>query len=337
MATKNAVLITGASGWLASRVADSLLKDPSTPDAHLILTDLVQPRYDSSRVTVIQADLTDVNQIDALFATAHGVPDTVYCMHGIMSRQAEDNFDLGMKVNIDAVRNLLEAARRHGQLAGKTVKFIFTSGLAVYGGPLPPVVQPTTIPTPQSAYGTSKLISELLINEYTRRGFIDGRILRLPTVIVRPGSPAAATSAFLSAIIREPLKGEIAHCPIGNSLDSPETELRTWVASSKTIIQNLIIARHIPASKFVAHTRVVCLPGFTTTIREMLEALRDVGGPEALHRVVFKDDETDRRIVSSWPEKADNSYALELGFQQDEGGMVPVVQRFKDDVEAGLA
>lgn len=139
------------------------------------------------------------------------------------------------------------------------------------------------------------------------------------------------------AIIREPLKGEIAYCPIGNSLDSPETELKTWVASSKSVIENLILAKHIPASNFAAHTRVVCLPGFTTTIREILEALRFVGGPEALQRVIFKHDETDRRIVSSWPEKANNSYALELGFVQDEGGMVPVVQRFKDDIEAGRA
>ncbi|EKM76258.1 hypothetical protein AGABI1DRAFT_78656 [Agaricus bisporus var. burnettii JB137-S8] len=331
------VLLTGASGWLASRVADALLKDPLTPNAFLIVTDIAKPRLEADNVIAVQADLTDNDQIDSLFTTAYGVPDTVYCMHGIMSRGSEDNFDLGLKVNVDSVRSLLETTRKHGNLKGKSIKFIFTSGLAVYGGPLPPIVEPDTSPTPQSAYGTSKLISELLINEYTRRGFIDGRILRLPTVIVRPGQPAAATSAFLSAIIREPLKGEVAICPIGNSFDSPQTELKTWVASSKSILQNLIIAKHIPASKFTPHTRVVCLPGFTTTVREMLEALRQVSGPEALRRVVFRDDETDRRIVRSWPEKADNSYALSLGFVKDEGGMVPVVRRFKDDVQAGLA
>lgn len=336
MSSRNVVLVTGASGFLARRVADALLKDSLTPNLHLILADLNQPRYNAPNAISLQADLTDNSQIDSLFASPYGVPDTVYCMHGIMSRQSEDDFDLGLKVNIDSVRNIAEAARRHGSLAGKMIKFIFTSGLAVYGGPLPPVVETTTLATPQSAYGTSKLISELLINEYTRRGFIDGRILRLPTVIVRPGPPAAATSAFLSAIIREPLQGKAAQCPIGNSLDSPETGLKTWVASSKTIIQNLIIAKHLPASSFDAHTRVVCLPGFTTTIREMLEALRQVGGNEALERVHFRDDETDRRIVSSWPEKADNSYALRLGFLQDEGGMVPVVQQFEDEMAGGL-
>ncbi|KXN91322.1 hypothetical protein AN958_01297, partial [Leucoagaricus sp. SymC.cos] len=315
----------------------ALIKDELTPDVHLILVDIIQPTYDAPNVVTLKADLTDVGQIESLFASTFGVPDTVYCMHGIMSRQAEDNFDLGLKVNIDSVRILLEATRRHGERAGRHIKFIFTSGMAVYGGPLPPVVEPTTLPNPQGAYGTSKLVSELLVNEYTRRGFVDGRILRLPTVIVRPGPPAAATSAFLSAIIREPLKGEIAHCPIGNSLEAPETELKTWVASSKTILQNLIIAKHIPSSEFDAHTRVVCLPGFTTTIREMLEALHQVGGEEALSRVRFQDDPTDRRIVSSWPEKADNSYALKLGFQHDEGGMAPIVQRFKDDIDAGLA
>lgn len=118
------------------------------------------------------------------------------CFHGIMSRGAEDNFDLGLKVNIDSIKLMLEAARHSG--AAEPVKFIFTSSLAVYGGPLPHTVTPETIATPEGSYGCGKLIAELLVNEYTRRGFVDGRILRLPTIVVRPGVPSAATSAFIS-------------------------------------------------------------------------------------------------------------------------------------------
>ena len=258
-----------------------------------------------------------------------------------------------MQVNIDSIRGMLEAARHAKKTAsGDLVKFIFTSSLAVYGGKLPDVVDSTTITTPEGAYGTGKLVAELLVNEYSRRGLIDGRILRLPTIVVRPGVPSAATSAFISGIIREPLHGEPALCPVGNGFDSPELSLAAWVASPETTIKNFVQAKHVPAEKFLPHTRAVYLPGFTVTVKEELEALEKVAGKKALELVTFKvcdhslslisdtdnqDDPTNRRIVSSWPAKFDNSYPLGLGFTADEGGMVPIVQRFKDAVEAGLA
>lgn len=120
----------------------------------------------------------------------------------------------------------------------------------------------------------------MLVNEYTRRGFIDGRIVRLPTIVVRPGVPSAATSAFISGIIREPLHGVEAICPVGNNMSSPELGLRAWVASPEITVQNFVIAKHISAEKFLKHTRVVYLPGFTTTVKEELEALREVAGEE---------------------------------------------------------
>lgn len=232
---------------------------------------------------------------------------------------------------------MLQAARRFRPASGEPIKFIFTSSLAVYGGPLPDTVTIDTIATPEGAYGMGKLSSELLVNEYTRRGFIDGRILRLPTIVVRPGVPSAATSAFISGIIREPLHGVEGICPVGNSMDSPELSLAAWVASPETTIQNFVIAKHIPASKFLPHTRVAYLPGFTVTVREELEALEKVAGKKALDLVKFKDDPINRRIVGSWPARFDNSYPTGLGFIADQGGMVPIVQRFKDAVDAGLA
>lgn len=241
------------------------------------------------------------------------------------------------QVNVDSIRLLLDVTRHKGVASGIVPKFIFTSSLAVYGGPLPEVVNPSTIATPEGAYGTGKLSSELLINEYTRRGYVDGRILRLPTIVVRPGVPSAATSAFISGIIREPLKGIEALCPVGNSLDDPALSLAAWLASPETTIKNFVIAKSVPAEKFLPHTRVVCLPGFTATVREELEALATVAGPAALKLVKFEDNPTNRRIVSSWPARFDNSYPLSLGFVVDEGGMVPVVERFKQAVAEGKA
>lgn len=252
-------------------------------------------------------------------------------------------------MNIDSIRLMLEAARRRKTSSNGLIRFIFTSSLAVYGGPLPEVVTSSSIASPESSYGMGKLVAELLVNEYTRRGFVDGVALRLPTIVVRPGVPSAATSAFISGIIREPLHGVEAICPVGSGLDSPELSLAAWVASPETTVANFVIAKHVPADKFLKHTRSVYLPGFTTTVKEELEALREVAGEEALKLVTFKvcfgcptipdlqDDPTNRRIVGSWPARFDNDYPCGLGFIKDEGGMVPIVRRFKEAVEAGLA
>ena len=201
----------------------------------------------------------------------------------------------------------------------------------------PPVVTPSTIATPESAYGMGKLTSELMVNEYTRRGWIDGRIVRLPTIVIRPGVPSNASSAFISGIIREPLRGLETLCPIGNSYDSPELSLPLLLASAETTIKNFVVAKHLPANKFLKHTRVVCLPGFTATVCDELEALLRVAGPQTLKLVKFKDDPINRSIVSSWPPAFDNTYSLSLGFIIDEGGLEPIVRQFQKDVAAGIA
>ena len=237
-------------------------------------------------------------------------------------------------MNIDSIRLLLDVTIEQSAKVFLYPKFIFTSSLAVYGGPLPPVVTPETATIPESAYGMEKLTSELLINEYSRRGWVDGRILRLPTIVVRPGPPSAATSAFISGIIREPLKGIEAVCPIGDSLDSPElTKVAAWLASPEITIKNFVQAKHIPAGRMLGHTRVVCLPGFTATFKDELEALGKVAGSEVLKLVKFHENPTNKRVVSSWPAAFDNTYPLSLGFQVDEGGMIPIIERFKEAVD----
>ncbi|KAH9924614.1 NAD(P)-binding protein [Epithele typhae] len=335
--TENTVLITGAGGWLGGLLARALIEDARSPGVELILVDIVEPSAPPyAAVVTLKADLTDPAAVDAMFNTKYGTPDTIYCLHGIMSRGSEDNFDLGLKINVDSVRAVIDAARRYGESTGQLIKFIFASSLAVYGGPLPHVVTPETIATPQGAYGMSKLVNELFINEYTRRGLIDGRILRLPTIVVRPGPPAAATSAFVSGIIREPLQGLPTTCPIGDGPSSPALDLALWLASPETTVANLVHARRVPPAAFAPHTRVVCLPGFTATVREELAALAEVAGAGALALVRFEDDATNRRVVSSWPARFDNAYALGLGFVVNEGGMVPIVRRFREQLAAGV-
>ncbi|KAF8197108.1 hypothetical protein BJ912DRAFT_875511 [Pholiota molesta] len=334
---RNVVLITGAAGWLGRLLAKAIHEDPLTPDAKLILADIEEPPApEGSNAVCLKVDLTEREQSYTLFDTKFGLPDTVYCLHGLMSRGSEDSFDLGSKINVDSVRSLLESTRSHSE-RHNPIKFILTSSLAVYGGPLPEIITPSTIATPESSYGFAKLVSETYITEYTRRGFIDGRVLRLPTIVVRPGAPAKAASAFLSGVIREPLQGIETVCPIGNSFDAAELSLKVWLASPETTIKNLVLAKHIPTDKFLSHTRVVCLPGFTASVRDELEALIKVAGPDALKLVKFEDDPTSRKIVSSWPAVFDNSYALSLGFSVDEGGLEPIVRRFQVNLTSGGA
>ncbi|CAN5754247.1 SDR family oxidoreductase [soil metagenome] len=295
------ILITGGAGFLGQRLARQLLKDSSLRT--LILTDLVPPPVplDDVRVTSIQANLTDPQSAQRLVT-----PKTtaVYHLAAVVSAQAEANFDLGMAVNCDGTRHLLEAVRH--QAAGAMV--IFASSLAVFGGELPAVVSDQTAVMPQSSYGTQKAIAELLVNDYTRKGFIDGRVLRLPTVCVRPGKPNAAASSFASSIIREPLQGETAVCPVNPSLP-------LWLSSPGTVTNNLIHSLSLSANLF-AGIRAVNLPGITITVQEMIDALRRVASPAA-EKIRYEPDEAISQIVASWPSRFEVSQARALGFEGD--------------------
>jgi nucleoside-diphosphate-sugar epimerase len=231
--------------------------------------------------------------------------DSVFHMAAVVSGAAEADFDLGMRVNLDGTRALLEACRR----LSAPPRVVFASSVAVYGGVLPEIVNDTTTPAPQSSYGVQKLIGELLVGDYTRRGYIDGRALRLPTIVVRPGKPNAAASSFASGIIREPLAGVEAICPVVES-----TSL--WLMSPTTAIDNLVHAHETPAAAWGA-TRAVNLPGLTASVREMLDALKIVGGAAAASRVRFEVDERIARIVYGWPARFDAARARELGFTHD--------------------
>jgi nucleoside-diphosphate-sugar epimerase len=301
------ILITGAGGFVGQALAAALLSDSSI--SSLVLTDIVEPDVPSPKsnftteIRSLKADLTDKVTCEKLFTAdlTH-----VYLLHGLMSGAAEANLDLGLRVNVDSTRMILDVLRK----VKPGIKVIYSSACAVFGPSDGQVVNESTMPVPSSSYGAQKLICETLLNDFSRRGLIDGRILRLPTIIVRPGAPSGAASSFFSGIIREPLKGEKSQLPVAKSLE-------VWVCSTRTVIKNLIFARDIPEEKFGGVSRVVNLPGITVTVEQMLQALRDVGGEKALSLVEGRKDPAVEKIVLSWPTRFDTARAMELGFFED--------------------
>jgi nucleoside-diphosphate-sugar epimerase len=194
--------------------------------------------------------------------------------------------------------------------AGNRPRIVFTSSVAVFGGELPQLLNDTTALNPQTSYGIEKAIGEFLIADYTRKGFIDGRSLRLPTITVRPGRPNAAASSFASGIVREPLNGEDAICPVG-------PDARIWVASPRTAIAGLLRANELP-SDVLGNRRWVNVPGISLTVGEMASSLERVAGPEVAKRIRWELSERIERMVLGWPPAIDNTRAIDLGFQVDE-------------------
>ena len=215
---------------------------------------------------------------------------SVFHLAAVVSGQAEADTDLGYRVNLDGTRAVLDACRA----LGTCPRVVFASSLAVYGGALPPVVGDDTPLTPQTSYGTQKAIGELLVNDYSRKGFVDGRAVRLPTVVVRPGRPNRAASTFASSMIREPLAGRDAVCPV-----SPDTVMA--LASPRRIVAGLLHAHDLPADAFAAN-RSLQLPGFSVAVGEMAAAVRRAGGEAAYARIHWEPDPQIQQIISSWPQ-----------------------------------
>ncbi|KAJ5723446.1 hypothetical protein N7488_001481 [Penicillium malachiteum] len=299
------ILITGAAGFIGQLLAKELLNDPTY---RVTLTDIHQPPIPNGakypqNATAVKADLlTAANEVvDASL-------DAVYAFHGIMSSGSEANFDLGMSVNVDATRNLLDALRH----TCPGVRVIYSSSQAVYGQPLPEIVTDDVIPTPESSYGAEKIVCETLINEYTRRKFINGFTLRFPTISVRPGAPTAAASSFLSGMIREPLDGKECVIPI------EDRSFKSWLCSPKTLVQNLLLTLNLPGDAVPPHIRQINVPGICVTVQGMMDALEKVGGKDKLSLLTEKEDPALIPILKSWPTQFDNTQAISLGFKRDE-------------------
>ena len=289
------IAITGGAGFLGTRLARAILARGALTDARgnarpvreIVLADVAPARdVGDARVRVVSGDLADPALVEHAIGSE---TDAIFHLAAVVSGQAEADFDIGMRVNLDATRALLERCRR----LTTPPKFVFASSLAVFGGTLSDPVEDAAPLTPQSSYGTQKAVGELLVYDMTRKAFIDGRSLRLPTVTVRPGKPNKAASSFASGIIREPLAGVEAVCPV-----APET--RMWVSSPRSVIANLIIGHEAPATAF-ALTRSVNVPGLSVSVEEMVAALRRVAGDAVADRVKWQFDPAIDRIVSTWP------------------------------------
>ena len=310
------VVITGGCGFLGSRLAAELLRRDDIDE--LVLFDnspATLPLPEDKRLKPATGDIADRETLRAVITPGTG---SVFHLAAVVSGQAEADTDLGYRVNLDGTRAVLDACRA----LGTCPRVIFASSLAVYGGELPPAVGDETPLTPQTSYGTQKAIGELLVNDYSRKGFVDGRAVRLPTVVVRPGRPNRAASTFASSMIREPLAGREALCPV-----SPDTVMA--LASPRRIVAGLVQAHDLPGAAFGA-SRSLQLPGFSVAVGEMAAAVRRAGGVAAYARIRWEPDPQIQQIISSWPQALRAPRAEALGFTPD-SSIDEVVEAFIDD------
>jgi nucleoside-diphosphate-sugar epimerase len=289
------VLVIGAAGMIGRKLIERL-----PADAELVLNDVVQV---PSRETVV-SDLSAPGAAEALIA---GRPQLIFHLAAVVSGEAEADFDKGYRVNLDGTRRLFEAIRQAG--AGYRPRLVFTSSIAVFGAPFPEAIDDEFLSAPLTSYGTQKAIAELLLSDYTRRGFFDGVGIRLPTICVRPGKPNKAASGFFSGIIREPLSGEDAVLPVPESV-------RHWFASPRAAVGFLLHAAALPAEQLGAR-RNLTMPGVCTTVAEQIEALKRVAGEQVARRIRREPDAAIMRIVEGWPQNFDARRALALGFRAD--------------------
>jgi nucleoside-diphosphate-sugar epimerase len=288
------ILITGAAGMIGRKLSERLAKDHE-----LLLHDVVSAGPGS-----VVSDLSAPGEAEKLVAAR---PDVIFHLAAIVSGEAEADFEKGYRVNLDGTHRLFEAIRKIG--GGYRPRVVFASSIAVFGAPFPEAIADEFLNAPLTSYGTQKAIDELLLSDYSRKGFFDGIGIRLPTICVRPGKPNKAASGFFSGIIREPLAGQEAVLPV------PET-VRHWFASPRAAMGFLVHAMKIDTTRLGAR-RNLSMPGISCTVGEQIEALRKVAGEKAAKLIRRQPDATIGRIVEGWPRNFDTQRALALGFRAD--------------------
>jgi nucleoside-diphosphate-sugar epimerase len=302
------VLVLGAAGMIGRKLTARLAQDGAVAGRRIdevVLHDVVPspaPASANFPVAMVASDLSVPGEAEKLVAPR---PDLIFHLAAVVSGEAEADFEKGYRVNLDGTRQLFEAIRR----AAYRPRVVFTSSIAVFGAPFPDAIGDEFLNAPLTSYGTQKAIGELLLADYSRRGFFDGIGLRLPTICVRPGRPNKAASGFFSAIIREPLAGQEAALPVPKSV-------RHWFASPRAAIGFLLQAAEMPAEK-LGTRRNLNMPGVSATVGEQIEALRRVAGENAVRLIREQPDATIQRIVEGWPRNFDARRALALGFRAD--------------------
>lgn len=305
------VLVIGAAGMVGRKLVAAMLaagQVGGTKITGLALADVIAPTAPDAAIpiTAAAADLSDPAVAGRLVAER---PDLIFHLAAIVSSEAEADFDKGYRINMDGTRHLLEAIRHASDTIPYRPRLVFTSSIAVFGQPLPSVIGDTHEHTPLTSYGTQKAICELLLADYTRRGFVDGVGIRLPTIVVRPGKPNKAASSFFSGIIREPLAGQEAVLPVAETV-------RHWFASPRAAVGFLLHAAALD-SQLLGHQRNLTMPGLAATVGEQIAALERIAGPKAVALIRHERDETIASIVAGWPQAFDARRARSLGFTGD--------------------
>ena len=319
------VLIIGGAGMVGRKLAERLAKDGrlgNTQVSHLTLQDVVaadKPAGATFPVEIVTGDLSDPATAPMLIASK---PDAIFHLAAIVSGEAEVEFDKGYRINMDGTRYLLEAVRH----AGNKPRLVFTSSIAVFGSPFPEKIGDEFFTTPLTSYGTQKAIGELLLADYTRKGFLEGVGIRLPTICVRPGKPNKAASGFFSNIIRERLAGHEANLPV------PE-DVRHWHASPRSAVGFLIHAATMDTAK-IGPRRNLSMPGLSVTVAEQIAALRKVAGEKVVARITRVPDPAIVKIVDGWPRNFETKRAESLGFKA-ESSFEEIVRIHIDDELGG--
>lgn len=305
------IVVTGAAGFLGSKLIKALLASPApfiangqqTEVSEIIAFDMIEAAgFSDPRVKSVAGNIANEDTIQAILDSS---VDAVVHLAAVVSSQAEEDFELGLNTNLIASLNILERLRQ----LGTCPLFLTTSSVATFGGALPDSVPDQWINRPQSSYGTQKSIVDLLVNDYSRRGFINGRSLVMPTIVVRPGKPNKAASSFASGIIREPLSGIASVCPV-------ESQTPLWIMSPEKAVSNLLHGLALNANK-MGINRIINMPGLTVTVAEMLDALETLSSHETASLVSMKADPNIQKIVNSWPGNFKAENAVSLGFEAD--------------------
>ena len=305
------ILIIGAAGMVGAKLTARLVKDGTLngkPIDRMSLVDVVQPALPAGAEFKVAASAADLTAAGAAERVIIGRPEVIFHLAAIVSGEAEADFEKGYRVNLDGTRFLFEAIRKQGEEYRPRV--VFTSSIAVFGAPFPEAIRDDFFTTPLTSYGTQKAIDELLLADYTRRGFLDGIGIRLPTICVRPGKPNLAASGFFSNIIREPLAGKEAVLPV------PEG-VRHWFASPRSAVNFLIHAAGLDGAQ-VGTRRNITMPGLSVTVGEEIAALRKVAGNSVADRIKRVPDATIMRIVEGWPRNFSAERGAALGFRAEQ-------------------
>ena len=301
------ICIIGANGMVGKKLVSKILSSNLYKEQikKVCLFDINFKKNEQSKVTQIKGNILDLNHIKILASERF---DIIFHLAAIVSGEAEENFEKGWNINLFSMWHLLDALKKEHFNSSKTYipKFIFTSSIAVFGAPYPEKINDDFFCSPQTSYGAQKASAELLISDFSRKGYINGISLRLPTICVRPGLPNKAASGFFSNIIREPLNGQKAFLPV-------DVSVRHWHASPRAAVGFLMHSALMDTSLLENRTSLN-LPGVSCTVEEQIEALRSIAGQKVVDLIIFKKDKNIQKMVAGWPKNFSPNRALDLGF-----------------------